>query len=244
MKKPCSTCATRSRTPRSTRPRWPPTRGRGSGRSTVLRACRPTAIPHCHWTIEIDEANEPVGPIALTDRIARAPDRERGERRSSTSTTRKAALRDYRGDFEPGFRLRDLTSGTLAAVAREFQVQTHLLAASNDAAIAARSDATGRCERRWTRAGSPARGSSATAWHVPSTSPPTRRASQPHWRSRRRSRPASTDDVDVDGNRVDAHPDAGRGRRCSTPTTRACAARSPAARPVASRARSARSAWT
>jgi hypothetical protein len=95
--------------------------------------------PHCHWTIEIDEANEPVGPIPLTDRMRALPianvvntvvDVHDGEGR----------LRDYRGDFEPGFRLRDLTSGALAAVAREFQVQTHLLAASNDAAITARSD--------------------------------------------------------------------------------------------------------
>jgi hypothetical protein len=33
----------------------------------------PDRTPHCHWTIEIDPANEPVGPARLTRHVASAP---------------------------------------------------------------------------------------------------------------------------------------------------------------------------
>lgn len=81
--------------------------------------------PHCHWTIIIDPQNEPIEPAAHTLRVAqlplssvpneRPPDRESGGKR------------DYRGPFDPAFRLADLSQGTLVAVAREFQEQVHLL---------------------------------------------------------------------------------------------------------------------
>jgi hypothetical protein len=45
---------------------------------------------------------------------------------------------DYRGAFDPGFRLGDLSTAALAAVAREFQVQTHLLPSSVELALRAR----------------------------------------------------------------------------------------------------------
>ncbi len=92
--------------------------------------------PHCHWTIVIDEANDPVGPIPLTQRMSKLPlgtvpnaiaDRD-------TITGRN----DYRGDFDPNFRLRDLADPALAAAAREFQMQAHLLAASLQATVADR----------------------------------------------------------------------------------------------------------
>jgi hypothetical protein len=89
--------------------------------------------PHCHWTITIDAANEPVGPIALTEAVAALPlssvpnpappDREPGGRR------------DYRGPFDPGFELSDLSHGALVAATREFQVQAHLLMCSSDLAL-------------------------------------------------------------------------------------------------------------
>ena len=92
--------------------------------------------PHCHWTLKIDDANEPIGPMVHTDRVAAlplasvpnavGPDRDGGE------------LHDYRGGFEPDFRLRRLTSGALAAVTREFQIQSHLLCASDHLTVADR----------------------------------------------------------------------------------------------------------
>jgi hypothetical protein len=95
--------------------------------------------PHCHWTLVIDAANEPVGAIPLTDEVAQLPlasvpnemppDREPG------------GMRDYRGPLEPGFRLADLSWGALVAASREFQVQAHLLIAATDLALRAHFDA-------------------------------------------------------------------------------------------------------
>ena len=92
--------------------------------------------PHCHWTITIDPQNEPIDPTAHTLRVAqlplasvpneRPPDRESGGKR------------DYRGPFDPAFRLADLSDGTLVAVAREFQEQVHLLTSSAELSIADR----------------------------------------------------------------------------------------------------------
>lgn len=89
--------------------------------------------PHCHWTITIDPANDPVGPAKHTERVADLPvasvpnelpaDREPG------------GMPDYRGAFRPGFRLADLSQGALVAVAREFQVQCHLLTSSAELAL-------------------------------------------------------------------------------------------------------------
>jgi hypothetical protein len=91
--------------------------------------------PHCHWTIEIDPDNEPVGPVPLTDRVgalalASVPNQARPSTASSTD-----GMRDYRSALRPGFRLADLESGTLAAVAREFQMQTHLLMCAGEFAL-------------------------------------------------------------------------------------------------------------
>ncbi len=92
--------------------------------------------PHCHWTITIDPKNDPIDPAAHTLRVAQLPlasvpnelpdDREPG------------GNRDYRGPFDPAFRLADLSHGTLVAVAREFQEQVHLLTSSAELAVADR----------------------------------------------------------------------------------------------------------
>ncbi|MBV8951143.1 MAG: hypothetical protein JOZ99_09730, partial [Actinobacteria bacterium] len=89
--------------------------------------------PHCHWTLVIDPENDPVGAIPLTEEVGRLPlasvpnevppDREPG------------GMRDYTGPLRPGFRLADLSWGGLAAVAREFQVQAHLLVAATELAL-------------------------------------------------------------------------------------------------------------
>jgi hypothetical protein len=85
-------------------------------------------VPHCHWTIQIDPANDPVGPATHTRAVAELPiariSNERAAERAQQGMT------DYRGAFAPGFRLGDLSTATLAAVSREFQIQSHLLASS------------------------------------------------------------------------------------------------------------------
>jgi hypothetical protein len=89
--------------------------------------------PHCHWTIEIDPANEPVQAIAQTRAVAqlalaRIPN-ERAPERAPDGMT------DYRGPLDTGFRLGALSTATLAAVAREFQLQVHLLTSSAELAL-------------------------------------------------------------------------------------------------------------
>ena len=92
--------------------------------------------PHCHWTIVIDEANDPVGPIALTQRMSNLPLGTVPNTIADRGTT--TGRNDYRGDFDPNFRLRDFADPALAAAAREFQMQAHLLAASLQATVADR----------------------------------------------------------------------------------------------------------
>ena len=85
-------------------------------------------VPHCHWSIEIDPANEPVGPATHTRAVGELPI----ARIANQPAPEPAApgMTDYRGPFDPGFRLGSLSTATLAAVAREFQIQTHLLSSS------------------------------------------------------------------------------------------------------------------
>jgi hypothetical protein len=96
--------------------------------------------PHCHWMIVIDPANEPVGPAVLTEQVgalplARVPNPAPA---ASTSGTAPDGMTDYRGPFDPAFTLAALSPGTLAAVRREFDAQTHLLGASGELALAMR----------------------------------------------------------------------------------------------------------
>src|SRR5215471_18160833 len=92
-------------------------------------------MPHCHWTIEIDPANEPVGPAKNTRAVAALPlarvDNER-------AAERDAGWTDYARGVEPEFKLGLLSSATLAAVAREFQIQEHLLSCSAELALVER----------------------------------------------------------------------------------------------------------
>jgi hypothetical protein len=93
--------------------------------------------PHCHWTIEISDAHEPVGPIPLTEYVSTLPLSRVPN--ANTGADMAGLFADYRGPFRPDFRLSQLTDGALAAVAREFQMQLHLKAAANEASIAAHS---------------------------------------------------------------------------------------------------------
>lgn len=94
--------------------------------------------PHCHWTIEISDAHEPVGAIPHTELVGALPLATVPNAVTPGGTPGQFA--DYRGPFRPDFRLNQLTDGALAAVAREFQMQLHLKSASVEAAIATRVD--------------------------------------------------------------------------------------------------------
>ena len=88
-------------------------------------------VPHCHWTITIDAENEPVGPAKLTQRVSQLP-------LAHLEITPRPAGDRYDGPFEPDFHLTDMSDATLAAVAREFTAQTHLLMCSGEIALAER----------------------------------------------------------------------------------------------------------
>jgi hypothetical protein len=89
--------------------------------------------PHCHWTITIDPTNEPVGPIELTDRVAKLPVASLPNHRPSGRTS--PGRPDYAGRFEPTFQLSHLADDALIAAAREFQIQAHLLMCASDLAL-------------------------------------------------------------------------------------------------------------
>lgn len=94
--------------------------------------------PHCHWTLTIDPAVDPIVADPLTGRVgglaiagvpnAVPPDREPG------------GWRDYSGPFDPEFRLESLSQGALVAVLREFSMQCLLLSASAELHLASRHD--------------------------------------------------------------------------------------------------------
>ena len=89
--------------------------------------------PHCHWTIQIDPANDPVGPAKHTNTVAALPLARIANARAAEAAP--AGATDYRRSFDPGFKLGHLSSATLAAVAREFQIQCHLLSSSAELAV-------------------------------------------------------------------------------------------------------------
>jgi len=94
--------------------------------------------PHCHWTITIDPQNEPIGPATHTLRVAELPLASVPNERPADAEP--GGKPDYRGPFDPAFRLADLSRGTLVAVAREFQEQVHLLTSSAELSLADRLD--------------------------------------------------------------------------------------------------------
>ena len=87
--------------------------------------------PHCHWTIAIEPENDPVGPARLTRQISTLP-------LASIAVTPRPAGDGYPRDVDPKFRLADTSDATLAALAVEFSLQTHLLMCSAEIALAER----------------------------------------------------------------------------------------------------------
>lgn len=95
--------------------------------------------PHCHWTVTIDDATEPLPVPDAAQLIAR---------------TNLAALpvhsieptddgwNDYRAPLDPDLRLEQFSTGALIGLAHEVAVQTHLLVMSMLMAIEQRVGAT------------------------------------------------------------------------------------------------------
>jgi hypothetical protein len=91
--------------------------------------------PHCHWTIAIDPANEPVGAAKNTRAVAELA---LASVENARAPERDAGWSDYGRAVDEHFTLARLSSATLAAVAREFQIQAHLLACSAEIALTQR----------------------------------------------------------------------------------------------------------
>lgn len=88
-------------------------------------------VPHCHWTIEIDPANDPVGPARLTERIAGLP-------LAALPVAALPAADGYGGPFDPDRHLDGFSDRALVALAAGFAMQTHLLMSAAEIAVAER----------------------------------------------------------------------------------------------------------
>jgi hypothetical protein len=83
-------------------------------------------MPHCHWTVDIDPAFEPVEAhpnLALLAEsiVAAIPVR------TPASDAEPGGWADYNRDFDPDFALEDLSHRALVVALQEFAVQSHLL---------------------------------------------------------------------------------------------------------------------
>jgi hypothetical protein len=85
--------------------------------------------PHCHWTITIDPAADPIAPHPLTLEVAELP-LARVPNERPVLADDEDGLDDYAGPFDPAFSLGALSRSALVAVAREFALQCALLSAA------------------------------------------------------------------------------------------------------------------
>lgn len=118
--------------------------------------------PHCHWTIEIDPANDPVPASPRTARVAALP----LARISLPGPEGLAAG----AAFDPDLRLGQLPPRTLVAVIREFRMQCHLLSCSAELTLSDRlgeSAARTLVASQWTAVSWVAAGRLATALGLP-----------------------------------------------------------------------------
>ncbi len=82
--------------------------------------------PHCHWTVTIDAANDPVVPHPNVAEIE-------SSRVASVEVYvpdvagEPGGWDDYSGPFDPEFQLEDLSHPTLVVTCQEVAVQSHLL---------------------------------------------------------------------------------------------------------------------
>lgn len=93
-------------------------------------------VPHCRWEVFIDDAAEPIQEAESTRRVNAS--RLAGFEFAALNDDGGDGWKDYRGAFDPNFRLECLSRTTLAKVCRELLVQNHLLIRSLMVAVAQR----------------------------------------------------------------------------------------------------------
>lgn len=92
--------------------------------------------PHCRWTVEIDDAADPIPEPARAVRLATA--RAATVELSRGRSTGSGGARDYAGPLDPDLRLEHFSHDTLVLLLQEFALQGHLLARSFMLAVADR----------------------------------------------------------------------------------------------------------
>src|SRR5262249_20363435 len=95
-----------------------------------LARCRPIhrpprtpadRVPHCRWEVFIDHTATPLEESTITKRVAAA--RLGAVDFPAPSADASGGLDDYRGPFDPDFRLEKLSRAALVRACREFLVQ-------------------------------------------------------------------------------------------------------------------------
>jgi hypothetical protein len=82
-------------------------------------------VPHCRWEVFIDRDAPPLEEAAITRRVRTARLGSLAFPEPEGDGT--GGLDDYRGAFDPAFRLERLSRAALVRACREFLVQCHLL---------------------------------------------------------------------------------------------------------------------
>ncbi len=111
-------------------------------------------VPHCRWEVFVDPDAEPLREAAITRLVGAS--RLAGVEFPAPPTDATGGRDDYRGPFDPGFRLEHLSRAALVNVCREFLVQDHLLIRSLMIAVADRAGhevARQIATKQWTGAG-------------------------------------------------------------------------------------------
>jgi len=93
-------------------------------------------VPHCRWEIRIDPANDPALEPAIT-RLVRAC-RLTDFSLDCVDVADGDGRPDYSGDFDPHFRLDDLSRRALVIVCKELSLQNQLLGRSSMLAMTRR----------------------------------------------------------------------------------------------------------
>jgi hypothetical protein len=116
-------------------------------------------VPHCRWEVFIDADAEPIQEAEITRRVK--PSRLAAVEFPAAAGDASGGRDDYRGPFDPSFRLESLSRAALDRVCREFLVQNHLLVRALMLAVADRAGdelAQRIASQQWIGAGAVATG--------------------------------------------------------------------------------------
>lgn len=115
-------------------PTFPATACATNPRAQVLPVHRPPRVPadrhpHCHWTVEVDDANEAATEAPITARVA-ATEAARLPITPIADEPGATGRRDYTGPLVDDVPLGEFTDGTLRAIVEEIALQGQLLVIS------------------------------------------------------------------------------------------------------------------